>query len=134
MKIKIFIISIISLLSAGIAKAAIVPCGPGFPSPDDKCQFCHLFTLFDNILDFVFIDLIPPIAIFAIVFGGVYFLISTGNPQHIAKAKGIFTSVVIGLVIIYGAWLLINVFFTTIGISEGEFGTNIKNWFEYPCH
>jgi len=133
MKIKLFLISIIALLPTGVAKAALVPCGPGYPEPDDTCKLCHLFRLLDNIMDFIFVDIIPPIALLAIIAGGVYYFISAGDPAKTTKAKGILTSVVMGLIIIYGAYMLINGFLAAIGIAEGEFGTNIKDWFEYPC-
>jgi type IV secretory pathway VirB2 component (pilin) len=134
MKLKLFLVSIISLSIGATAKAALVPCGPGFLPPDDKCQFCHLFTLLDKIFDFIFVDLIPPVAVLAVIVAGVYFFAVAGNPQNQLKAKSVLTSVVIGLLIIYGSWLIINLFLSTIGLSEGEFGSNIKNWFEYPCY
>ena len=133
MKLKLITAGIINLFLALPAKAALVPCGPGFPPPDDKCQLCHIFTLLDNIFDFVLFSIVPPIALIAVVIAGIYFFTSAGNPQSIGKAKQIFFSVVMGMVIIYGAYLLINGFMATIGIAEGDFGTNIKNWFEYPC-
>ncbi|MFH1582194.1 MAG: hypothetical protein ABIA08_00295 [bacterium] len=126
MKIKLFLISIISLLPIGTIKAAIVPCGES----GNPCKLCHLFVMLDNILDFIFIDLIPPIAVLAILIGGIYFFVSSGNPQNIAKAKGILTAVAIGLLIIYGSWLLVNSFFLVIGVNEW---TGLDSWFEYPC-
>jgi len=44
--------------------------------------------------------------------------------------KGLLTSVAIGLVIIYGAYLIISLFFLVIGVNEW---TGLQNWFEYPC-
>lgn len=112
----------------GQAKAApLVPCG----GPDDPCKFCDLFVLLDNIFDFIFIDIVPPIAVIAFIIGGIYFFFSRGNPQTVNKATGILTSAVIGLVIIYGAWLLLNVFFMAIGTNEW---TGLEEgWFNYPC-
>lgn len=127
---KLVIPGVFSFLLAGVAKAApLVPCG----GPDDPCKMCDLFVLLDNIFDFVFFDIVPPLAVIVFVIGGVYLFFSRGDPTATGKASRILTTAVIGLVIIYGAFILIGVFFTAIGVAEGEFGTNIKNWFEYPC-
>ena len=82
------------------------------------CQFCHFFVMFDGILDFVFFTLVPPIAVLMVVIGGVMFFAAAGNPGMVTGAKKLLTSVVFGLIIIYGAWLLINSFFSIIGLSE----------------
>jgi len=124
---KITIAGIINLLLASGAKAApLVPCG----GKDDPCQLCDIFTLLDNIFDFIFIDIVPPIAVIAFLIGGAYLFLSGGNPQSTNKAKGILTAAVIGFIIIYGAWLLVNVFFVAIGTASW---TGLGNWFEYPC-
>ena len=125
MKKLLFSIATGLLLSGG-ANAAIVPCGEA----GNPCKLCHLFVMLDNIFDFVFIKFVPPVAVLALVIGGIYFFASGGNPGNVAKAKGMLTSIVIGLLIIYGAWLLVNTFFLVIGVSEW---TGLTNWFEYPC-
>ena len=130
MKIKLFTTIIISLFLGGVAKAAelpLVPCG----GEGDPCKLCDLFVMLDRIFDFIFLDIIPPIAFLAIIAGGVYYFISAGDLARIAKAKSILTSVVIGLIIIYGSWLIINSFFLVIGTAEW---TGLDNWFEYPCY
>ncbi len=117
----------VNLFLAGKAGAApLVPCG----GADDPCQLCDIFTLLNNIFNFIFFDIVPPIAVIAFLIGGVYLFLSGGNPQSMNKAKSILTAAVIGFIIIYGAWLLINVFFTAIGIASW---TGLGNWFEYPC-
>lgn len=116
--------------ASGISAQGLVPCG----QEGNPCELCDIFTLLDNILDFIFFQLVPPIAVLAIVIGGVYFFMAGGDPAKLGKAQGVLTAVVIGLAIVYGSWLLINSFFLAIGLAEGDFGMNIQNWFEYPCH
>lgn len=98
------------------------------------CQFCHFFVMLDGIIDFVLFTLVPPIAVLMLVISGVMFFFVAGKPESANKAKGILTSVVLGLVIIYGAWLIINTFFTFIGLADTDLGRGIKNWFIiFPC-
>jgi hypothetical protein len=126
-KINCFILYATLVFLPQIARAQLVPCG----KQGDPCELCDIFTLFDNILDFIFLKFVPPIAVLAIIIGGVYFFMAGGDPAKLGKAEGILTAVVIGLLIVYGSWLLINEFFVMIGVGEW---TGLQNWFEYPCH
>jgi len=109
------------------AQAQLVPCG-GEGQPE--CELCHLFVLFDNIVKFVLRNLVPPIAALMLVIGGGMFFMAAGDSSKVNKAKSVITSVVIGLLIVYGAYLLVNSFFWAIGVAEW---TGLQNWFEYPC-
>jgi len=117
-----------------VQAAGLVPCGgPGEPA----CQLCHLFVMFDKIIDFVLINLIPPLAVLMLVIGGVMFIFAAESPTWVTRGKSIMTSVVIGLIIIYAAWLIIGLFFQVIGLTEWT-KEIYKNWwekgfFEIPC-
>ncbi|MEK7519376.1 MAG: pilin [Patescibacteria group bacterium] len=116
----------------------LVPCGrtndPNATSKEKQpCQFCHIFILFQNILKFLFFEIVPVLAILMIAVAGMYFIFAGGQPGNIGKAKEILTNTAIALLIIYGAWLLINLFFMVIGVNEVDF-TNFKNgWFQIDC-
>lgn len=123
----------------------LVPCGYDlnndgkFDPKTEGCQICHFFVLFDNIVKFVLQKIVPPIAALMLVFGGVMFFAAAGDPAKLGTAKSLFTAVAIGLVIIYGAYLLVNLFFTAIGVSQWTGLTDnpatpeIEGWFKYPC-
>jgi hypothetical protein len=101
----------------------IVPCSLAGEGDKPICQFCHLFVLFDNLLDFLLFKIVPAVAVLMIAIGGFMYILayaggSEKGPQMISQAKQLFTSVAIGLVIIYSAFLFIGVFFWIIGLSE----------------
>ncbi|MEA3293002.1 MAG: TrbC/VirB2 family protein, partial [Patescibacteria group bacterium] len=131
MKIKkIFLATISSIIllfssfNQALAKA-LVECG-GKNQP--ACKLIDIFKVFKNILEFVWFSIIPPIAILMLIIGGIMFITSSGNPDALKKSKALLTSIVIGLIIIYGAWLVINLFFTIIGV---ESWTGLKDgWFQ----
>jgi len=132
---KIFLLSFIFIplvaMAAGVRvncpTEGFVPCG----TKDCPCQLCDFFVMFDRIVDFVLFKLVPPVATLMLVIGGVMFFAAAGDPGKLSRAKGLLTSVVIGLVIVYGAWLLISAFFMAIGVAEW---TGLKEgWFNYPC-
>ncbi len=131
--------------------AGLVPCGGCEEyneatgvciTEEPDCQFCHFFELVDNIIDFVLIKLVPPLAVLMLVIGGIMFIGATleflpGGPTLLSDAKKLMTSVVIGLIIIYGGWIIIGLFLQTIGLDV--WAENIfKSWWEtgfftIPC-
>lgn len=104
----------------------LVPCG----TTCCPCQLCDIFVMIDKILDFFFLSLIPPLAILLTVIAGAYFLLAGSNPAQMEKGKEVLKSVVIGLIIIYGAWLFISFFLTMIGVASW---TGLESWFEINC-
>jgi len=106
----------------------LVPCGnPGQP----PCQLCHFFVMLDRILDFIFTRLVPAVAVLMLMIGGVMFFFAGGSPQTLGTAKSIITSVFIGLIIIFAAWLIINTFFLIIGVAAW---TGLAGgWFTIDC-
>ncbi len=92
---------------------------------EPPCQLCHIFVMFDNIIDFLLVpsgsNAFPPVLLIAlvmIVIGGVMYFFSGGNPGTLETAKKLLTSVIIGLVIVYGAWLIVDLFFNLIGVNS----------------
>ena len=107
--------------------AGLVPCGgPG----EDPCSLCHLFVLLNNIFQFIIVEIVPLIAVVLIVIGGLLFLLRAEDPNMVNKAKSIFQSIAVGLVLILSAWLIVGFFLTIIGVAEIDLS---KNWFRINC-
>jgi len=121
----------------GISQAALVPCGRDLDDPlttdideSQACQLCHIFVLFDRIVRFILFEVVPVLAVLMIVIAGVILMTASENPANVNKAKDVLKTVLIGLVLVYGAWLLINLFFLAIGLAEWKMN---EGWFNYPC-
>jgi hypothetical protein len=96
------------------------------------CQLCHIFVMTKGILDFILLQLVPVIAVLLLTVGGVMYLTSRGNPGQITQAKNILTATVVGLVIIYASWLIVNTVFANIGLAQWT--GNLKDaWFQVNC-
>jgi len=54
-----------------------------------------------------------------------------GGPKMLSQAKKLITSVMLGLIIIYAGWLLVDLFFDVIGVAEWT-GLN-QGWFSIQC-
>jgi len=103
----------------------LVPCG-GEGQP--KCGLCHLWQLGSNIFNFLLWDLSIPIATILFVVAGFIILISGGNQERVSLGKRIFVNTVIGLLIVFCSWLLIDTLFKTL--ATGEFS---GAWNRFPA-
>jgi len=116
-------------------KGGLVPCGRMCNDPCTKececcpCTLCHLFVLFKKIVDFITIDVLFPLAVLMIVVGGVMFLTAAGDPGRIGNAKKMLTATVIGLLIIFLAWLIVD----TIIMFLTPAGSPFQNWSTINC-
>lgn len=130
------ILAVLFFSSVIPVRAGVVPCGletDDLNQDGDQtipCQLCHIFQLFDNIVDFVLFEVVPVLAVLMIVIAGVILMTASENPANVNKAKEVLKTVLIGLVLIYGAWLLINLFFLVIGLADWKMN---EGWFNYPC-
>ena len=107
------------------------------------CTFCHFFVMLDGIFDFILFQLIPPLAVLMLAIGGIMYIMAyfseaetliggaKGGPKLLSQAKKLITSVVVGLVIIYAGWLLVDLFFDVIGVAEWT-GLS-EGWFSIQC-
>ena len=119
----------VNLVYAGFVET-IVPCGRE-GTPD--CNLCHLWHLASNIINFLTFNLAIPAAVLLFVAAGVIFLISGGSQERVSLAKSIFTNTIIGLVIIFCSWMLIDTLVKTIanpGFTEA--GEVVWFWNEFP--
>ncbi|MBA4320262.1 MAG: hypothetical protein C0412_17845 [Flavobacterium sp.] len=119
-----------SLIPNKSQAAGLVPCGGEGENP---CTLCDFFVLLDRVIDFF---ILPPygivfiIAVLMMLVGGIMFYFGGFDPGTLQKAQNLFKNVVIGLIIIYGAWLFINFFFQVIGVNEW---TGLKTWWQINC-
>ncbi|MCH8741362.1 hypothetical protein IH779_00400 [Patescibacteria group bacterium] len=146
----LFVVSLLSFIPQGIqaggectanvctnGSGGLVPCGRDCDDPNTgynetcPCQLCHFFVMMDRILDFIFLILVPTVAVLMLVIGGIMFFFAGGSPQRLESAKSIITSTITGLVIIFTAWVIINTFFIIIGVNTW---TGLESgWFTIDC-
>lgn len=111
----------------------LVPCGKSEASQgedrevEEPCQFCHFFVMFDGIVDFVLIYVIPPIAVLMLVVGGIMFYFAGGRPELVTRGKSLIKNVVIGLFLAYGAFMLVGTVLKIIGVADW---TGLQNFID----
>ena len=111
---KIFLTpALLSTIFAPVAIKAqgLVPCnGP-------NCTINSFFTLLGNIYNFIVIQIATPLAVVALIVGGIMLMVSAGNPNLAGLGKKILYSAIIGLVLVFCSWLIIDFILKTLGYS-----------------
>ena len=141
MKTLFLMLVLLALLTPTFALATdveqgLVSCGndidhSGEIEPGEACGLCDLFQLINNILNWVLFVIIPIIAPIFIVIGGIYLLIARGDPEMFSKGKNVLTAAVIGLIIVYTAWVLLSTVLTFLGVANW---TGLGSWWQIACN
>jgi hypothetical protein len=85
---------------------------------EKMCQPCDIFVGFVNIINFLVFTITPFAAAIMIVASGLI-LIFGGSESAKTMGKKMFTNTIVGLVIIFSSWLIINTIIRTIGRQAG---------------
>ena len=106
-----------------ITTGGFVPCGradnnPATPWDDtEPCNLCYLVMLLNQGMDFL-IKIASAVAILAFVITGFLFITSAGNPERKNNAKATFKWVLIGFLIIFLSWLLVDFLLSAWGYLD----------------
>lgn len=100
--------------------AGLVPC-------IDNCNLCQFIVLVNNVVEFLLTILILPACVIALIIAGILLLTATGDPTKIEKGKDIFKYAVMGIIISFGAWVIINTLLGKI------LNTGYLPWNDFPC-
>ncbi|MEX2341146.1 MAG: pilin, partial [Candidatus Paceibacterota bacterium] len=82
----------------------LVPCGSPGQQP---CTTEDVVKFANNLITWL-ISILGVIAVIALMIVGFKLVTSAGNPSAWAEAKGMFTNIVIGIIIILAAWLVVD--------------------------
>ncbi len=127
---KLAVAALVTVPMAAFA-ASLVPCGttPLSANPTQQeiinatsCSLCNLEQLVQNIINYL-IGLSIPIAVGLFAWAGILLFTSAESPANITKAKKIFSSALIGFVIVISAWLIVQTVLTALTGGSGSWNT-----------
>ncbi len=119
------ILTFLFLITVTVVEAkGLVPCGG---EGEDKCQMCHFVQLGQRILEWF---ILVSASIIAVMFawGGFEWVMSGGNTGKIQKGKDKMINALIGLLIILGAYLVVNTIMVTF-VDQSV----VSNWSSIQC-
>jgi type IV secretory pathway VirB2 component (pilin) len=85
---------------------------------EKKCDFTDFMNQIDKIIKLLLYVAVL-LAIISFVYAGFKMIFSGGNEEAVKLAKHIFINVVVGLVLVYGAWIIVHFIVTTLGVNKG---------------
>lgn len=112
----------------------IVPCGGTGQSP---CTLCHFIIGFSNLVKYG-LYIVIVIALVAIFFAGVMYIVSTGDEGMMTSAKSFLKAALIGFAVVFGGWLIINATLWALSAKGpndegGGLGIQKANWNTFTC-
>ena len=90
----------------------------------NPCGFDDLMATINRILNFVLVALALPIIALMFIYAGALYLMSAANSSYRSKAKDIFFYAVIGLVLAFTGFIIIEFLLRTLGYSGSWIGFN----------
>lgn len=112
----------------------LVPCGRLADNPatgdideSQPCNLCSTFYMLKNVINYA-MTLAIGLAVFILVISGLLYALSTGDSRKIDMAKKAITSALIGVAIIFIAWLVIAIILQSLGYA------NMTTWNQVNCN
>jgi len=123
-----FVLALIAVLffSVGRALAAnpvstlVTQCGNATTVKGDCASVSIFVSLLIAVGQYIF-GIVGALALLFFIYGGFTWILSQGNPEKVKKGRDIVFAAVIGLIIVFGAYILVQFIGTTLGVS-----TNLK--------
>lgn len=118
--------------------AGLIPCGRDYNDPDtvwDECKACNLCSLIlmgQLMIEFM-LKISAIAAILAIAMGGFLYMFAAGNQGTLETAKSIIKNVLIGFVIVFIAWVLVDTILSTFGYIDPIDGVGADKWHAVSC-
>lgn len=75
--------------------------------PIKPCNFCDAMIVGSNILNY-FIEIVIPLAVGMTVYGAIMMMVAAGSEERFKSARKIITSAIVGVVIAFSAWVIVN--------------------------
>lgn len=93
--------------------------------PEDTSDLNSFIQLALNVSQFI-LGIVGSLTLLMFVVGGVQFMISAGSSESISKAKKTITAAVVGLLIVFSSWLIINFVVQSLGLNPTK--GSVWNW------
>ncbi len=134
--------SFFSFVDYSQAAGGIVQCGRGLIEDDpvttdinetyeDRCKLCDLIVGINDIIKWGR-NIVIVVALTAITAGGILYIISAGDEQMMQTAKNLIKQALWGVVIVMGAWVIVNTTMIVLA-TNSNLGIGVTKWSEFDC-
>lgn len=119
--LQLKVLSLVLLITAPFsvinAQGLVPECSYDAADSVDQCGFNHVLELISNLINFIFLLVIPLAAIIA-VSAGFMIIFSGDNASLRQNAKKMAFNFLKGLVVIMAAWLIVATILRALGVSD----------------
>lgn len=118
-------VMMVSVAPMVVSAAGLVPCS------GSTCDFCSLVQMIGDIVTWL-ISFSTVAAGIAFAWAGFLMITAAGNMEQIKKGKNIFSNVLIGFLLMLGAWLIVDTILSMLVGAESSF-FETRRWNEVNC-
>jgi len=115
--------------------AGLIPCGKSMDDPDtddwnecDPCTPCSLILMGQLVIEFL-VKISAILALIAITFSGLLYIFAAGSSGTIEKAKSMMKYALLGFILVFIAWAVIDSILITMGYIDPIGG----DWYVVDC-
>lgn len=111
--------------------AGLIPCGKNLNDPAtnwnecDECGLCSLILMGELVINFL-LKMAAIAAVLAIIVSGLIYIFAAGKEKTVSDAKSMLKYTLLGFVVIFTSWMIVDSILTTFGYIdpvEGEWYT-----------
>ena len=109
--------------------SGIIQCGrPG----QQMCTLCDMIKGFNKIIHYI-MEIAIGVALLALAIGGILYVVSAGESAAMETAKTTIKNGMIGFVIIFAAYLIVNTTITYLGTNSTLGMQTTTTWGQFDC-
>lgn len=128
----VFIVRILALFSIPVSTfAAYDPSTGLLPAcigSSGGCTLCDIWPLADNIINLLLFWLAIPVLTVMLIWGGVMWTTAGASPSNIEQGKKIIQSAIIGIIIAFAGWLIVDTIIKSLASGDSVIGA----WQTFP--
>ena len=126
----VIILALILVTPLVSSAAGFVPCGG---KGESACTLCHLFVMAQGLWSYA-TYILGIIAVTMIIISGLIYLVSGASENLNKIAKEAMTNVFIGLLIVLGAWLIVNTAIYLLAVKGSGDDWDLQGtWYKLEC-
>ncbi|MBP6859435.1 MAG: hypothetical protein KBC69_02345 [Candidatus Magasanikbacteria bacterium] len=90
----------------------------GDPADEGECRSVSIYIiLLFNVVNYLF-GIVGALALLFFIYGGFTMILSRGNSEQTKKGIEIISAAIIGLIVVFGAYMLVRFLGTTVGLKS----------------
>lgn len=86
---------------------------------EGECRSVNIYIILAlNVVNYLF-SIVGALALIFFIYGGFTMILSRGNSEQTKKGMEIITAAIIGLIVVFGAYMLVRFLGTAVGLKSG---------------